>query len=118
MSSIKPKKQRKAIYKAPLHKKQKLVHAHLSKTLVKQYKKRSLGLRKGDEVKIVRGDFRGKAGKVTEIKLKKSKIYVEGVKKKKTTGEDANVPIAASNIIITNPNMDDPMRKKILQRVK
>ena len=116
MKSKKPKKQRKALYKAPLHRKQKLIHAHLSKPLIKQYTKRSLGLRKGDEVKIVRGDFRGKTGKISRVDLKKLKIYIEGIKRKKTTGEDANVPFHPSNIIITNPNMDDKMRKRIIQR--
>jgi len=118
MKSKKPSKQRKLMHKAPLHKRQKFVHAHLSKELVKQYKKRSLGLRKGDEVKIVRGDFRGKTGKISKIDLKKSKIYIEGVNRKKTTGEDASVAFAPSNIIITNPTMDDSKRKAVIQRVK
>jgi len=118
MKSTKPKKQRKAIYNAPLHKKQKLIHAHLSKEFIKQFKKRSLGLRKGDEIKIMKGAFRGKTGKIMKIDLKKSKIYIDGIKIKKTTGEDANVPFNASNLMITNPIMDDPMRKKIVQRVK
>ena len=118
MKSIKPKKQRKAVYKAPLHKRQKLVRAHLSKELIKQYKKRSLGLRKGDEVKIVRGGFKGKTGKISDVDLKKLRVYIEGIKRKKTTGEDVNVPFNASNLILTNPLMDDPKRKAILQRVK
>ncbi len=118
MKSKKPKKQRKAVHKASLHRKQKLVHAHLVKPLIKQYRKRSLGLRTGDEVKVVRGDFKGKTGKISKIDIKKSKVYVEGIKRKKTTGEDANVPFNASNLVITNVNMDDKMRKKIIQRVK
>jgi len=75
-------------------------------------------LRKGDEVKVVRGSFRGKTGKISKVDVKKSKVYIDGVKRKKTTGEDANVPFIASNLILTNPNMDDPKRKRILQRVK
>ncbi len=117
MSKI-PKKQRKALYQAPLHIRQKLIHAHLSKELRKQYGKRNLGLRKGDEVKILRGDFKGKTGKVSDVDLKKLKIYVEGVKRKKTTGEDASVSFHPSNMMITNPVMDDPRRKKVIEKVK
>jgi len=37
MTSKKPSKQRKALYQAPLHKRQKLVAAHLSKELRKAF---------------------------------------------------------------------------------
>jgi large subunit ribosomal protein L24 len=59
MKSKKPSKQRKAMYQAPLHRKHKLFSAHLSKELRKQWNKRSLPVRKGDEVKIMRGKFKG-----------------------------------------------------------
>lgn len=118
MSSKNPGKQRKALFNAPLHKRQKLIHAHLTKELRKQYKKRNLGLRKGDEVKILRGDFKGKNGKITKIDLKDVLVYVDGMKRKKTTGEDIEVAFQPSNIMITNLSMDDARRKKIIQRVK
>ncbi|MDD5416363.1 MAG: 50S ribosomal protein L24 [Candidatus Aenigmarchaeota archaeon] len=118
MKSTKPSKQRKAIYDAPLHKRQKLVHAHLTKELRKQYKKRNLGLRKGDEVKILRGDFRGKTGKVTKINLKDLQVFIEGIKRKKTTGEETEVPFQPSNLMIMNLSMDDARRKKVIEKVK
>jgi len=118
MSTKNPGKQRKALFNAPLHKKQKLVHAHLTKELRKQYRKRNLGIRKGDEVKILRGDFKGKNGKVTRVALKDVSIYVDGMKRKKTTGEDVEVAFHPSNIMITNLSMDDAKRKKIIQKVK
>lgn len=118
MNSTKPKKQRKALAQAPLHKRQKLIHGHLGKNLKTQYKKRSLGLRKGDEVTIMRGDFKKQTGKVSRIDLKKLRVYVEGLKRKKATGEDVAVSFAPSNIMITNVNMDDKMRKQIVERVK
>ena len=116
MKSKKPTKQRKALYQAPLHKKQKLIAAHLAKNLIKQWKTRSLGVRKGDEVKVVRGDFKGKIGKISEVNLKKIKIYVEGLKRKKVSGEESRVPIHPSNLIIINPVMEDPRRNKIISR--
>ena len=64
VKSKQPRKQRKYRYNAPLHIRQKFVGAHLSRELRKKYGKRSASLRKGDNVKIMRGQFRNKSGKV------------------------------------------------------
>jgi large subunit ribosomal protein L24 len=116
MKSKKPSKQRKALHQAPLHKRQKLIAAHLSKPLIKQWGTRSLGVRKGDEVKIIRGDFKGKTGKIIRVDLKKLKVYIDGVKKKKVSGEEYQVPFHPSNLIIINPLVDDTRRKVIITR--
>ena len=63
-SSNKPRKQRKYRLNAPLHIKQKFVRAHLSKELRKKLNKKNMGLRKGDKVKIMRGQFRRLEGKI------------------------------------------------------
>lgn len=118
MKSTKPTKQRKAFFTSPLHRRQKMIHAHLTKELRKQYKKRSLGLRKGDEVKVLRGDFKGKTGKVSSVDLNSLSIFIEGMKRKRATGEDVEVSFSPSNIMITNLSMDDAKRKAIIQRVK
>ena len=101
LKSIQPRKQRKRLYDALLHDKQKLVGAHLSKELRKDKKKRSLPIRKGDRVKIVRGMFKGKSGKVVSVKLVKMKIFVEGMLVKKQSGKEVLAAIQPSNVIIT-----------------
>lgn len=116
MKSKNPKKQRRALHQAPLHKRQKLVAAHLSKPLIKKYKTRSLPVRKGDEVKIMRGKFKKITGKVSRVDLKKLKVYIENVKRKKVSGEEVMVPIHPSNLLIINPVLEDSRRKKIIQR--
>jgi len=118
MKSKKPSKQRKAFYEAPLHKKHKFLAAHLSKELRNQWKKRSLPLRKGDEVKVMRGKFRGTTGKISKVDLKGVRVYMENVKRKKVSGEEFQVPIQPSKLMITNPNMDDPKRKETIERGK
>lgn len=116
MKSKKPSKQRKAFYQSPLHKKHKFLASHLSKELRSQWKRRSLPLRKGDEVKVMRGKFEGTTGKISKIDLKDLKVYIENVKRKKVSGEEVQVPIHPSKLMITNPIMDDPKRKKIIER--
>jgi len=118
MISKKPGKQRKALYKAPMHKKHKLLGARLSKELTKQLKKRTLGIRSGDEVKVMRGNFKGKTGKITKVMLKKGRVFVENIKRNKVSGEEVNVPIHPSNLLITSASMDDKKRKRITERKK
>jgi len=118
MKSKRPSKQRKALYQAPLHKRHKFLSAHLSKELRKQWNKRSLPIRNGDEVKIMRGKFSGTTGKISKVDLKKLKVYLENVKRKKVSGEEVFVPIHPSNLLLTNPIMDDPKRKIVIDRKK
>ncbi len=117
-SSKQPRKQRKYRFNAPLHIKQKFMHAHLSKELRKKYSRRNIGLKKGDTVKIARGQFKKHTGKVDRIDLKKTRVYVTGVEITKKDGTKATYPIHPSNLVITEMNIDDKMRQKILDRKK
>lgn len=114
--SIQPRKQRKYRYNSPLHIKQKFVRSHLSKELHKKYKKRSMNLRKGDMVKVTRGQFKNKSGKVDEVSLKKTSVYISGIEIVKRDGTKARYPLHPSNLIITELNVDDKMRSKIIER--
>jgi large subunit ribosomal protein L24 len=116
IKSKKPRKQRKFLFTAPLHLRRKFLSSHLSKELREKYKTRSLPVRKGDEVEIMRGGFKGKKGKISRVNLKKYKVYIEGVTRKRTTGVDVQVPIHPSNLRITNLNLEDKKRVKILER--
>lgn len=116
--SKQPRKQRRYQYNAPLHIKQKFVHAHLSKELRKKYNKRNVGLKKEDSVKILRGQFKGKTGKVDKIDLKKGKAIIIGVEIVKKDGSKVAYPITISNLIITELNVEDRKRMKIFERKK
>lgn len=115
-SSKSPAKQRKYQKNAPLHIKSKFVNAHLSKELKKKHNKRSLQLRTGDKVKILRGQFSGKTGKITKINIKKSKIYVEGMDIIKKDGNKSFCSIHPSNLMIIEMVMDDKRRLKSAQK--
>lgn len=92
------RKQRKYIANAPLHIKQKFMSANLSEELRKKLGRKSLGVRKNDVVKVMRGKFKGKQGKVSSIKLKKAKISIEGVQRQKKDGTKVNVYFHPSKI--------------------
>lgn len=114
--SKKARKQRKFLYEAPLHLRRKMIASHLSKELREKYKRRSLTLRVGDEVEIMRGKFKGKQGKVVKVDTKKYRVYVEGITIKKTSGEEKLFPLHPSKLKIINLNLDDEWRKKIIGR--
>ncbi len=116
ISSKQPRKQRKFLFTAPLHLRRKILSAHLSKDLRGQYKRRALPIRKGDEVQIMRGENVGKTGKVARVDLKDYKVFIEGITTKRTVGTEVQIPISPSNLKITNLNLDDEMRRKILLR--
>lgn len=96
-----PRKKRKELYNLPLHQRQKMVAAHLSKELRAKEKKRSLPARKGDSVKVARGRYRGRTGKITRVNLKRAVIFVEGLMLKKQSGKEVQAPIQPSNVILT-----------------
>lgn len=116
--SKKPRKQRKFLYRADLHLRRKRLAANLSKELRKQFRRRSFPLRVGDEVKIMRGKFAGKTSKVSKVDLKNYKVYLEGLKKKRTVGTEYLVPFSPSNLQIVNLELKDELRKKALGRGK
>ena len=114
--SAKPRKQRKFLYTAPLHLKRKILASHLSKELREKYKRRALPLRKGDEVQVMRGKFKGKTGKIARVNYKKYRAYIEGITRKRTVGTEAQVSLHPSKLKIVNLNLADKKRQKILER--
>jgi len=113
-SSKQVRKQRKYNYNAPLHRRSKFMNAHLSKELMKKYQKRSTQLRKGDKVKIMRGQFKSKIGKVERVDIKKQLIIITGIEIVKKDGSKTFYRIHPSNVQITELYMDDKKRKKKL----
>jgi len=118
VSSKLPRKQRKYRYNAPMHVRHKFVSAHLSEALRNRFGRRSLPLRAGDEIKVMRGSKKGFKGKVERIDLKKSQIYIEGFNVKKVDGSEVLKALDPSNLIIVEPKMDDKRRQMVVERSK
>jgi len=116
MKSIKPRKQRKMLYNAPLHKKRKWLASHLTENLLLKYDKRSMPVVTGDTVKIMRGIFKGHEDKVAMIHVKKQVVEVEGITTVKADGTKIARPLHASNLLITKLNLTDRWRRQKLER--
>jgi len=87
----------------------------LSKELRAKYNARSLPVRKDDEVRIVRGKYKGREGKVTQVYRKKWVIHVDRVQRDKSNGATASIGIHPSNVVITTIKLDKD-RRAILDR--
>ncbi len=109
-ASKQPRKQRKYRANAPLHLKKKFVSVNLSKELRAKEGKRNIQIKKGDKVKIMKGKYKGKQGKVLQVNLSFSKIYIDGIQVTKQDNSKANVKFQPSNLQIVE--MTDRFNKK------
>ena len=113
---VKPTKMRnRMIFQATMQTRSKQLGSNLSKDLQKKYGKKSARVVEGDSVTIVRGEFKGVDGKVSNVSTEKSSVAIEGVKKEKTKGDKFDVYIHTSNLVITGLNTDDKWRMAKLE---
>ncbi len=117
MVSYQPRKQRKKIYEAPKHRRQKMMKSHLSIALYEKYGMRNLVVRKGDIVRAMRGKYRGHEGKVVEVNLKNMKIAVEGVTVRRTDNKSVQLWLDPSNVEIVKLDLSDVKRKDKIHRI-
>ena len=113
-----PGKQRKRLFNAPAHKRHKLMSAHLAPELVKSHGARTLPVRKGDTVRIMRGDHEGFEGKVSTVDLKNYRIFLEGLTREKVDGTVIFVSVHPSKVLIKSLNLSDKWRKRTIERKK
>lgn len=115
-ASTQPRKQRKYGYAAPLHLKQKGLHAHLARELKKKYGVRTSRVRKGDTVKIMRGQFAKKEGKIDRVDVKRNKVFVSGAEIIKKDGSKTLYPLHPSNLLLIGMDLGDKKRRAKLER--
>lgn len=98
-----------------------LVYKKSRKVRGKEPIRHKLHVAKGDTVRVIRGESRGKEGKILHVYPKQFRIVVEGVnivkKHKRATspqGESGIIefpaPIAASNVMLLDPKSGHPTR--------
>lgn len=113
--SKQPRKQRKALYNAPAHKRGKHLSATLSRDLREKLGTKALPLRVGDKVKVLRGDFKGHEGKILSVDYGNYKVTIEEVTLSKPDGNAVLLPVDPSNLMITKAELDDERRTKNLK---
>ncbi len=118
IKSKNPKKQRKYRANAPSKIKENFLSIHLDKNLKKKYLCRNIRARIADKIKILRGNFKGQEVKIESVDVKHSKIYSSKIVRTKKEGSTTKIPLEPSNLMLTDLNLDDKKRLKILERKK
>ena len=110
--SKQPRKQRKALYNAPAHARGKHLSVTLSKELRADLGTRTLPVRSGDKVRVLRGDFKGHEGEVLEVDYGSYKVTIEEVTLSKPDGTAVFLPVDPSNLMIIDADTKDERRIK------
>ena len=85
--------------------------------------RQAIHVTKGDTVRVVRGDDKGKEGKVIRVHLKSGRVTVEGInivkrhRKARRAEEQSGIvdfpaPIHASNVMLLDPKSGAPTRTR------
>ncbi|MHA1792769.1 MAG: 50S ribosomal protein L24 [Promethearchaeota archaeon] len=114
--SKKPSKQRKALFKAPLHQRERQFNARLDVVLVDQHNVKRLPIRVNDTVRVMQGQFKDFEGKVLRVDRKNYKVILEEVTHEKADGSIHYHPIHPSKLMITKLGDIDVRRQEIIDR--
>ena len=103
----------------------KNMNVHLSKDLISKYGIKNFPVRKGDMVRIVRGDAEkeeklnivGKEGKVIKIMTDKGKVVVENINIAKSDGKMKPRKLDPSALVLTKIVLEDKKRKERLTKL-
>ena len=96
--------------------KNKALSASLSPELSQEHRIHSMGIREGDTVAILRGNFRDVEGKVSKVDRQSGYVYIEGVTREKADGSTRQIPVHASKVALRRLVLDDKRRKEIIDR--
>ncbi len=118
-ASTQPRKQRKYRHNAPLHVKGTMLGCHLTKELRARHGTRALRVRTGDKVRVMRGTFKGREGRVERVDVKAGKVFVTKVENVKKDGATKVLyPLNPSNLMIVEIDMTDKRRAEKLKAQK
>ncbi len=109
------RKQRKQHFSAPSSERRRIMSSALSKELKEKYSVNAVPIRKNDIVKITRGAWKGREGKVVQVYRLRWCIYIEKVNRDKSNGQSVPIPINPSNVEVTKLHLDKD-RQALLAR--
>src|SRR6056297_1622691 len=113
--SKQPRTQRNQTANAELHGRHDQVRSTLADDLREEFDTRSVRVNAGDTVEVMRGDFAGEAGEVMNVDLRDAVVHVEDVTVEKADGEEVPRPLDASNLRVTDLDLEDDRREARLR---
>ena len=109
------RKVRKAFFNANKDQKHVSMSAPLSKELQQTHGIKRLPIRRDDEVKIVRGKYPDRTGRVTDVCLRSMRIHIDQLNVENRPNGSVPIPIHPSNVVITKLKLDN-FRKALIEK--
>lgn len=116
VSSKSPRKQRRFVRNSGQNVHRKMLRCRLDDSLREEYGLRSISVKKGDLVRIMRGQFRDTEGKVLGVDYSTIRLLVDGASTTKSDGKEARVPLHPSILMLVKLEMNDERKKRIQSR--
>ena len=108
-------KVRKAFFNAKKDEKHIAMSAPLSKELQQTHGIKRLPIRRDDEVKIVRGKYPDRTGRVTAVCLRTMRIHIDQLNVENRPNGPVAIPVHPSNVVITKLKLDN-YRKSLIEK--
>jgi len=100
------------------HVRDAMICSSLADNLREQYARKSVRVKKGDNVRVMRGEYSGIEGKIEKVNTHRGTLAIEGVQREKVRGGNVKVQIHASNVQVIGLNLDDKLRENRLRSNK
>src|SRR5215210_4524168 len=101
--------------RTPKHVRDAMIHSTLADNLREEHGRRSIRVIKGDNVRVMRGEYNGIEGKIEKVNTQRGTLAIEGVQREKVRGGNVKVQIHASNVQIIGLNLEDKLRENRLR---
>jgi large subunit ribosomal protein L24 len=97
------------------HVRDAMICSSLADNLREQYARNSVRVKKGDNVRVMRGEYSGIEGKIEKVNTLRGTLAIEGVQREKVRGGNVKVQIHASNVQVIGLNLEDKLRENSLR---
>jgi len=110
-----PRRQRRAVYNADTFERRLRMTVPLSRELRSRFHIRSVPLRKGDTVRVMKGSFVGREERVAKMDRRSYTVTLDNVTLKSGEEKLKPLPVRTNHLLIVRLNLADAWRRRSLQ---
>jgi large subunit ribosomal protein L24 len=110
-----PRRQRRAVYEADTFERRRRMTVPLSRELRRRFHLRSVPLRKGDTVRVMRGSYVGREERVAKLNRRDYTVTLDNVTLKSGEEKLKPLPVRTNHLLIVRLNLADSWRRESLQ---
>jgi len=110
-----PRRQRRAVFEATTAERRRRMTVPLSRELRTRFHRRSIPLRKGDTVRVMKGSYIGREERVQKISHRDYSVTLDNVTLKSGEEKLKPLPIRTNHLLIVRLNLADEWRREALK---